>query len=142
MFWLLCHLSLGLDEARVRLERAVLVISATGAARVGWGQAALLTVAECAVRMFRGGVYLASDFNAPGSSARHRRSRFGDNFLTPDAAPKMRQIMRFPCMLEPRVGSPARCGAGRMDGSRLYRRATPVRAREMATRSAALSQAR
>lgn len=57
--------ALSLDRARVRLERAALVISATDAVQVAWGQAALLTIAECAVRMFRGGVYLAGDFNAP-----------------------------------------------------------------------------
>ena len=47
--------ALSLDRARVRLERAALVISATDAVQVAWGQAALLTIAECAVRMFRGG---------------------------------------------------------------------------------------
>ena len=50
------------DDARLRLERAALVISAGSAARTAWGQAALLTIAECATRMFRGGVYLALNF--------------------------------------------------------------------------------
>lgn len=54
--------NLDYDEARLRLERAAVTISAGTAAGTGWGQAALLTVAECSVRMFRGGVYLARDF--------------------------------------------------------------------------------
>lgn len=57
--------SLGYDEARLRLERAALVISAGSASSAAWGQAALLTIAECATRMFRGGVYLARDFAEP-----------------------------------------------------------------------------
>jgi molybdopterin/thiamine biosynthesis adenylyltransferase len=56
---------LDFDEARLRLERATVVISAGAAAGEAWGQAALLTIAECAVRMFRGGVYLARDFAEP-----------------------------------------------------------------------------
>lgn len=52
----------GYDEARRRLDRAALVLTAGAAAGLPWGQAALLTVAECGVRMFPGGVYLGSDF--------------------------------------------------------------------------------
>jgi hypothetical protein len=55
--------SLGLDAARIALERASLSLCAGAAARLPWGQAALLTIAECAVRSFRGGVYLRSDFS-------------------------------------------------------------------------------
>src|SRR5258708_12123788 len=51
------------DDARLRLEKAAVVLSADNAARTAWGQAALLTIAECATRMFRGGWYLGSDFN-------------------------------------------------------------------------------
>lgn len=50
------------DEARRRLDRAALVLTADGAAGLPWGQAALLTAAECGVRMFPGGIYLGSDF--------------------------------------------------------------------------------
>lgn len=57
--------ALDYDEARLRLERAAVTISADTAAGTAWGQAALLTAAECAVRMFRGGVYLARDFGEP-----------------------------------------------------------------------------
>jgi molybdopterin/thiamine biosynthesis adenylyltransferase len=57
--------SLGYDTARVRLERAALIVSAGEAASGVWGQAALLTIAECATRMFRGGVYLAREFQEP-----------------------------------------------------------------------------
>ncbi|WLB09528.1 hypothetical protein QIH87_47685 [Bradyrhizobium elkanii] len=46
----------GYDEARHRLDRAALVLTADGAAGLPWGQAALLTAAECGVRMFPGGV--------------------------------------------------------------------------------------
>ena len=55
--------TLDYDEARLRLERAAVVISAGAAARTAWGQAAILTLAECAVRMFRGGVYLGRVFS-------------------------------------------------------------------------------
>jgi len=57
--------SLDDGAARRQLERAALVISATTAASTPWGQAALLTITECATRMFRGGVYLARTFNEP-----------------------------------------------------------------------------
>ena len=57
--------ALGYDEARSRLDRAALVLSAGKAAGSPWGQAALLTIAECAVRMFRGGVYLQREFREP-----------------------------------------------------------------------------
>lgn len=57
--------ALGYEEARLRLERAALVLSAGKAAGSPWGQAALLTIAECAVRMFRGGVYLRREFREP-----------------------------------------------------------------------------
>lgn len=52
----------GYDEARRKLDRAALVLTADVAASLPWGQAALLTAAECGVRMFPGGVYLGSDF--------------------------------------------------------------------------------
>ncbi len=52
----------GYDEARRKLDRAALVLTADAAAGLPWGQAALLTAAECGVRMFPGGVYLGSDF--------------------------------------------------------------------------------
>lgn len=52
----------GYDEARRVLDRAALVLTADAAAGLPWGQAALLTAAECGVRMFPGGVYLGSDF--------------------------------------------------------------------------------
>ena len=56
---------LGYDEARLRLERSALVLMAADTARRPWGQAALLTIAQCAVRMFRGGVYLGREFCEP-----------------------------------------------------------------------------
>src|SRR5690242_10554170 len=63
---LMCaRLGLDYDAARLLLERAAVTISVGTAASERWGQAALLTAAECAVRMFRGGVYLASDFTEP-----------------------------------------------------------------------------
>jgi hypothetical protein len=52
----------GYDEARRKLDRAALVLTADAAAGLPWGQAALLTAAECGVRMFPGGVHLGSDF--------------------------------------------------------------------------------
>jgi hypothetical protein len=52
----------GYDEARRRLDRAALVLTADAAAVLPCGQAALLTAAECGVRMFSGRVYLGSDF--------------------------------------------------------------------------------
>jgi hypothetical protein len=52
----------GYDEARRKLDRAALVLTAGPDAGMPWGQAALLTAAECGVRMFPGGVYLGSDF--------------------------------------------------------------------------------
>jgi hypothetical protein len=57
--------SLGLDAARIVLERATLSLSAGAAAREACGQATLLTIAECAVRSFRGGVYLRGEFSDP-----------------------------------------------------------------------------
>ncbi|MGC9955071.1 MAG: hypothetical protein ABSD21_12445 [Rhizomicrobium sp.] len=56
--------TLGLDAARIQLERAALTISCGNAAKTPWGQAALLTIAECATRSFRGGVYLQGDLDA------------------------------------------------------------------------------
>ncbi|WP_035703330.1 hypothetical protein [Bradyrhizobium genomosp. I (2014)] len=50
------------DEARRRLDQAALVLTADAATGAPWIQAALLTAAECGVRMFPGGVYLGSDF--------------------------------------------------------------------------------
>jgi len=46
------------DEARLRLEKASIRICVRAAASTPWGQAALMTLVRCAVRMFRGGVYL------------------------------------------------------------------------------------
>lgn len=57
--------SIGIDTARARLENAALVLYTDSAANSSWGQAAILTIAECAVRMFRGGVYLGSEFAEP-----------------------------------------------------------------------------
>jgi hypothetical protein len=51
----------GYDEARRKLDRAALVLTADAAAGLPWGQAALLTAVECGMRMFPGGVYLGSD---------------------------------------------------------------------------------
>src|SRR5690242_14019226 len=53
------------DATRARLERAALILYANDAAETVWGQAALMTAAETGVRMFRGGVYLASPFEMP-----------------------------------------------------------------------------
>lgn len=50
------------DAARRKLDHAALVLTADAATGVPWMQAALLTAAECGVRMFPGGVYLGSDF--------------------------------------------------------------------------------
>jgi len=55
----------GYDEARRRLDRASLVLTADGSVTLPWAQAALLTAAECGVRMFPGGVYLAGVFDGP-----------------------------------------------------------------------------
>jgi hypothetical protein len=41
------------------------VLSSDASAALPWAQAALLTVAECGVRMFPGGVYLAASFGEP-----------------------------------------------------------------------------
>lgn len=57
--------SLGLDAARILLERATLAVSAGADSGTPWGQAALLTIAECGIRSFRGGVYLKGDFDVP-----------------------------------------------------------------------------
>ena len=53
----------GYDQARRRLDRAALVLSADASAALPWAQAALLTAAECGVRMFPGGVFLAERFD-------------------------------------------------------------------------------
>ncbi len=55
----------GYDQARKRLDRAALVLSADASAALPWAQAALLTAAECGVRMFPGGMYLARRFDEP-----------------------------------------------------------------------------
>lgn len=55
---LLSDPDLNYAAARARLERAAIVISCGNAGATSWGQAALLTFAQCAVRMFRGGVFL------------------------------------------------------------------------------------
>lgn len=55
----------GYDQARKRLDRAALVLSADSSAALPWAQAALLTAAECGVRMFPGGVHLAGCFDEP-----------------------------------------------------------------------------
>ena len=57
--------SLALDAARVQLERASIVITSDEAAVTPWGQAALLTITECAKRSFRGGVFLKSELEMP-----------------------------------------------------------------------------
>ena len=57
--------TLGLDAARIQLERAAIAVSAGEAARTPWGQAALMTIAECGARSFRGGVYLKREFVEP-----------------------------------------------------------------------------
>ncbi len=51
------------DEARKRLDRAAFILTAGECVRSPWGQAALLTAAECGVRMFPGGVYLGQHFD-------------------------------------------------------------------------------
>jgi molybdopterin/thiamine biosynthesis adenylyltransferase len=53
------------DEARKRLDRAAFILTAGDCVRSAWGQAALLTIAECGVRMFPGGVYLGQPFEEP-----------------------------------------------------------------------------
>lgn len=55
----------GYDESRRRLDRASLVLTADASVTLPWAQAALLTAAECGVRMFPGGVYLAGVFDRP-----------------------------------------------------------------------------
>ncbi|WP_338693230.1 hypothetical protein V5279_43435 [Bradyrhizobium sp. 26S5] len=55
----------GYDEARRRLDRAALLLTTDANASPPWIQAALLTAAECAVRMFPGGVFLGAGFGAP-----------------------------------------------------------------------------
>lgn len=56
--------TLGLDTARITLERAALVISVEdNLLAQSWAQAALLTIAECATRSFRGGVYIDGEFD-------------------------------------------------------------------------------
>jgi hypothetical protein len=50
------------DEVRKRLDRAAFTLTAGDCAGSAWGQAALLTAAECGVRMFPGGVYLGQTF--------------------------------------------------------------------------------
>lgn len=50
------------DEARKRLDRAAFMLTASSCASSPWGQAALMTVAECGARMFPGGVYLGQPF--------------------------------------------------------------------------------
>ncbi len=57
---LLADPHLGYDAGNVRLERASIEISCGDASATHWGQAALLTLARCGVRMFRGGVFLVS----------------------------------------------------------------------------------
>ena len=55
----------GSDYAQAvrRLDQATLVLKADACVQSSWGQAALLTAAECAVRMFSGGVYLGQSFD-------------------------------------------------------------------------------
>lgn len=57
--------AINIDDARANLDRATIILYADESAKSAWGQAALLTIAECAVRMFRGGVYLGSAFDEP-----------------------------------------------------------------------------
>jgi molybdopterin/thiamine biosynthesis adenylyltransferase len=67
----LAHLIMGrdagieYDDARMRLDRAALVLTTGESANTAWSQAALLTIAECGVRMFQGGVYLGQPFEHP-----------------------------------------------------------------------------
>ena len=51
------------EVARKRLESAAIVLSSGAAAATRPGQAALAILAECGCRMFRGGVYLARQFD-------------------------------------------------------------------------------
>lgn len=53
------------EKARFKLEQAAITVSIGDAIYSPWGQAALLTIVECGVRMFRGGVYLNGDLEAP-----------------------------------------------------------------------------
>lgn len=53
------------ETASFKLERAAITVSIGDAINSPWGQAALLTIVECGVRMFRGGVYLNGDLKAP-----------------------------------------------------------------------------
>ena len=52
-----------LDRARARLERATVLLTVGDAAPSEWGQATLLTAVECAVRMFRGGVFVVGNLD-------------------------------------------------------------------------------
>jgi len=56
---------LSFDEARRRLESAAMVLTADDAARTPWGQAALLSIAACGTRIFRGGVFVRGDLDTP-----------------------------------------------------------------------------
>lgn len=50
---------LDIDTARLQLERAAIILTCDpAAANSAWGQAALMTIARCGTRMFRGGVFL------------------------------------------------------------------------------------
>lgn len=52
---------LDIDAARLQLERAAISLTwDPAAAATAWGQAALVTIARCGTRMFRGGVFLRS----------------------------------------------------------------------------------
>lgn len=57
--------TLRFDEARLRLERASLFLTAQNAGNEHWGQAAMLAIAACATRMFRGGVFVDPALTQP-----------------------------------------------------------------------------
>jgi hypothetical protein len=135
--------ALGYDDARWRLERAALVVSAAGAARTPWGQAALLTIAECATRMFRGGVYLGREFCEPVVVGTARPCRFNLCWLRPAAATRSLRRMSSPCMWAPtRPHLKELLAAGPMDGLLRSHRARPRIGRWRETKSAVHSLAR
>ncbi|WP_293682601.1 hypothetical protein [uncultured Phenylobacterium sp.] len=57
---------LDFPAAQARLERASLLLTWDGEAAEPWMQAALLAIARCGRRMFRGGLYMGADTGAPG----------------------------------------------------------------------------
>lgn len=64
---------LEVDAARLRLEQSSIMLSFdASAASQDWGQAALLAVARCGKRMFRGGVFLKGTADAVIRVGHHR----------------------------------------------------------------------